>query len=64
MTDQPLSDARLKEINSALGVILKARDLAAKADKCGVDVSEDLAYLDAQEANFEEWKRQFFPNKR
>lgn len=59
----PLSDARYREINTALGYILRVKELMDKAEQCGVDVSADRAYFEAMEANFNAWKANFFPTK-
>lgn len=62
-TLNPLPDSRRKEINTALGMVLRAKELMRKAKECGVDVTDDEMYFDTVEAQFDAWKSQFFANK-
>jgi hypothetical protein len=62
-TENPLSEARYREINTSLGDILRVKELMNKAEACGIDVSADRAYFEAQEANLQAFKREFFPTR-
>lgn len=59
----PLSDARHKEINTALGRIIQTRELLQKAERAGMDFSAELAELAANEAMFNALKAEFFPDR-
>lgn len=58
-----LPDTRYRELNTALGLLMRAKEMADKVERCGVDVSADRAYLEAQEANLLAWKQEFFSDK-
>lgn len=55
-----LPEARHREINVALGKILRTRAELDRAERCGYDASHDRAELDAFEAMFTAWKREYF----
>jgi hypothetical protein len=63
VADSILTNADYTRLNTALGRIQAQKEVLHKAQAVGLDMTEPLALLEAQQHTIEQIKKQFIPDR-